>query len=148
MSCSFETVEFVDDHRACSLLVDKNIYSKQAVIKACYWFANKLTFQLQDQDRHLKVTLRVRSPLPSLEAPRPPLVDDYLPDFFNALIDAQLREEVNSETAGMRDLIIAKAFAEAGVLEDLPPGTFENGSATSEDQGSDLINIRTDLPGL
>jgi hypothetical protein len=51
--------------------------------------------------------------------------------------------EIQAETAAIRELIIAKAFAESGVLEDSPPGTFRDpvGSGHSDAQG--LINIST-----
>jgi hypothetical protein len=43
-------------------------------------------------------------------------------EFENALLDHQLRFEIARETATLRELIVAKAFAEGDVLEDPPVG--------------------------
>ena len=37
-------------------------------------------------------------------------------------LDHQIRHDIESETGRIRELLVAKAFAEAGVLEDTPPG--------------------------
>jgi len=37
--------------------------------------------------------------------------------FTAAVLDAELRLQIGRETAGVRELILAKAFSEAGVLE-------------------------------
>jgi His-Xaa-Ser system protein HxsD len=43
-------------------------------------------------------------------------------EFANALLDQQLRLDVERETRTLRELIVAKAFAESGVFEDRPVG--------------------------
>lgn len=45
-----------------------------------------------------------------------------LGEFQNALIDYQLRQDVDEQTGKIRELLIAKAVAEAGTLDDPPPG--------------------------
>jgi len=74
-------------------------------------------------------------------------IDEWLPDIYDALLDSQLRVEIQAETAGVRELIIAKAFAESGVLEDPPPGTFEDPVAQSGAKPGDLISISTNKSG-
>ena len=44
-------------------------------------------------------------------------------EFMNALLDHQLRTEIEHQTGKVRQILVAKAFAEAGLLEDTPPGT-------------------------
>ena len=39
-------------------------------------------------------------------------------------MDFALREHVTSKTSGVRDLLLAKAFSESGVLEEQPQGVF------------------------
>jgi hypothetical protein len=39
-------------------------------------------------------------------------------------MDFALREKVEAKTSGIRDLLLAKAFSESGVLEDRPEGVF------------------------
>jgi hypothetical protein len=43
-------------------------------------------------------------------------------EFGNALLDQQLRLDIERETRTLRELIVAKAFAASGVLEDPPVG--------------------------
>jgi len=38
------------------------------------------------------------------------------------LLDHQLRNDIEVQTGQIRELLVAKAFAGAGVLEDTPPG--------------------------
>lgn len=44
-------------------------------------------------------------------------------EFRNALLDYELRRQVDAQTGRVRDLLVAKAVAEAGTLDDPPPGT-------------------------
>ena len=43
-------------------------------------------------------------------------------EFANALLDWQVRLDIQRETANLRELIVAKAFAEGNLLEDSPIG--------------------------
>ena len=47
-------------------------------------------------------------------------------DFQNAILDFQLRVEIGRETAPIRELIIAKAFAEGDLLDDPPVGDWRD----------------------
>jgi hypothetical protein len=55
-----------------------------------------------------------------------------LPEFENSLLDAQLRVEIARETAVVRELIVAKAFAEGDLLEDSPVGDWKDPVASSD----------------
>jgi His-Xaa-Ser system protein HxsD len=139
----FSTVEFDDQHTAATISIDKAIYSKSAVLKACYWFSKDLHFQIEDKKDHFRLTMAVRVVTPTLECPKIKKIDEWLPEVLDALLDSQLRVEIQTETAAVRELIIAKAFAESGVLEDAPPGVF-NYEVPSEDNGSNgLVTITT-----
>jgi hypothetical protein len=39
-------------------------------------------------------------------------------------MDFALREKIDAKTSGIRDILLAKAFSESGVLEDAPEGVF------------------------
>jgi His-Xaa-Ser system protein HxsD len=146
MSDSFESVEIDDQHTSAKLSIDKTIYSQSAVLKACYWFSRDLHFQVEDGVNNLTVTVRVRVSNPTLTEPRFKPIDEWLPDLWNAFLDAQLRAEIQAETAPIRELIIAKAFAEAGILEDSPPGSFEDSVGAARDETERLIKINVNIP--
>ena len=73
-----------------------------------------------------EVVLRPKCPSPTLDNPAPKTLDELASEFRNALIDSELRIQVQRETSGVRELLLAKAFAEAGVLESSPPGSFND----------------------
>jgi His-Xaa-Ser system protein HxsD len=143
MSVQFGPVEFDDQHTAATISIDKKIYSKSAVLRACYWFGKDLYCHLKERGDLLDVTVGLRVSSPTLDQPKIRKIDEWLPEIYDALLDSQLRIEIQAETAGVRELIVAKAFAESGVLEDPPPGTFDDPIARSEVKSSDLIRIST-----
>ena len=146
MSVQFGPVEFDDQHTAATISIDKKIYSKSAVLRACYWFGKDLYCHLKERDELLEITVGLRVSSPTLDQPKIRKIDEWLPEIYDALLDSQLRVEIQAETAGVRELIVAKAFAESGVLEDPPPGTFEDPVARSDAESSDLIKISTRSP--
>jgi len=146
MSDLFANIKF-DTGRAIAILsIDRKIYSKSAILKVCYWFSEDLYFQVTEEENHFSMTVRLREATPTLDRPSVKKLDEWLPDILNALVDAQLREEIQVETAGIRELIIAKAFAESGILEGLPPGTFEDPVETTQPESTRLLKIDTRIP--
>jgi len=102
-----------------------------------------LHIQLEDQEERFRITASLRNAKPTLAAPKPRKIDELLPEFFDVLNDSQLRVEIQMETAAVREIIIAKAFAESGVLEDPPPGTFSDPVDTKRSGIEALIQIAT-----
>lgn len=143
MSVQFGPVEFDDQHTAATISLDKKVYSKPAVLRACYWFGKDLYCHINERDELLEVTVTLRVSSPTLDHPKVKKIDEWLPEIFDALLDSQLRVEIQAETAGVRELIVAKAFAESGVLEDPPPGTFADPVTQSAAKARDLIRIDT-----
>jgi His-Xaa-Ser system protein HxsD len=146
MTMQFEGVELDDGHTAATVRINRDVYSKQAVLRTCYWFSKDLHFRVEEDADCVVVALSLRVSAPTLDQPRVKLIDEWLPDFFDALLDSQLRVEIQAETAAVRELIIAKAFAESGVLEDPPPGTFADPVATVSRESKNLIRIASEPP--
>jgi len=145
MSAEFECVVFDDQRTAATISIDKKVYSKSAVLRACYWFSKDLYFHVDETGDALQVRVALRVPSPTLNQ-RIRKLDEWMPDIFGAFVDSQLRVEIQAETAGVRELIIAKAFAESGVLEDLPPGTFADPVTLGNIESKKLIKISNKLP--
>jgi hypothetical protein len=57
-------------------------------------------------------------------------------------MDFALREKIEAKTSGIRDLLLAKAFSESGVLEDAPEGVF--GDAVEEAKPDSMLKILGD----
>jgi His-Xaa-Ser system protein HxsD len=97
------------------LLVDETVYSREAVLRTCYWFTDRCyLFVSRAAPERLVITVRAKPGGLALET--------VGGEFTNALLDQQLRLEIGQETQSLRQLIVAKAFAASGVLEDPPVG--------------------------
>jgi His-Xaa-Ser system protein HxsD len=98
-----------------SVVVDEKIYSRGALLRTCYWFTDRCYIFISASDENrLKVHLRLKPGDSDLET--------IAGEFGNALLDFELRAELGKETATVRELIIAKAFADSNILEDSPVG--------------------------
>ena len=111
-----------------TLTLDSRQFSREAALKAAYWFTKDLYIDFPPSETvHLfGVILRAKCPTPTLDNPAPRTLDVLASEFRNALIDSELRIQVQRETSAVRELLLAKAFAEAGVLESSPPGSFSD----------------------
>lgn len=123
-----EAMRFEAEKDEAILNIDSRLFSREAVLRALYWFSKDLYSEVSfSEDRvQLQVRLRLKQSVPTLENPKPPDLGTLIAEFRTALVDSELRVQIQKETAGVRELILAKAFSEAGVLEDAPPLTYED----------------------
>ncbi len=105
-------------HNELILHVDETIYHRTTVLRACYWFTDRCY-------------LFVTRPAPGLlDIHITPKTDEHAEtlatvagEFTNALLDYELRRQIDEETGKIRELLVAKAVAQAGTLDDPPPGS-------------------------
>jgi His-Xaa-Ser system protein HxsD len=115
----------LDSESSATIYLDPRIYSKEAVLKASYWSTGIAYVRLPDSaDNRLVIQIELKQRIPSLANPKPITIQEFVKEFCNSLLDFELRREVEIETGQVRQLIVAKAFSESGVLEDEPPGTI------------------------
>jgi His-Xaa-Ser system protein HxsD len=101
------------------LLINERIYSREAILRALHWYTDRLLVQVSAGDStEFAVTLRPRKDGLDFEG--------ILAELENALLDAQLRFEIARETTSIRELIVAKAFAEGDLLDDSPVGDWKD----------------------
>jgi len=97
------------------LLVDESVYSREVLLRTCYWFTDRCyLFVSRAGSGVFSVRIRAKADGKAL--------DTISGDFENALIDQQVRQDIERETARLRELIVAKAFAEGQDLDDPPVG--------------------------
>jgi His-Xaa-Ser system protein HxsD len=100
------------------LRISHDLVSIEAVLKTCYWFSRDFVCDVQeDGSGHSLVSLK---PKPSSTAP----LIEARESFMAHALDFALRERVTAKTIDVRDLLLAKAFSESGVLEEKPQGVF------------------------
>ena len=109
------------------------LISGEALLKTCYWFSRDFTCEVVGQDGAAAKVLI--SPKPGCRIP----LDGVRDRFVEMAMDFALRERITAQTSEVRDLLLAKAFSESGVLEDAPEGVF--GDAIEESKPDGLFRI-------
>ena len=101
-----------------SINVNHDLVSVEALLKTCYWFSKDFICDVT-RDSPGQSTVRLNSKPTCGVA----LVDARA-QFMAQALDFALRERVTAKTSDIRDLLLAKAFSESGVLEEQPQGVF------------------------
>lgn len=114
--------------------IDLAFVSADAIVKACHWFSREYACDLRGKrDGIAEIVL---APRDSSSLFDPHAVKDA---FTASAIDFALREKIEAKTSGIRELLLAKAFSESGVLEDAPEGVF--GDAIEEAKPDGMFKI-------
>lgn len=122
-----------DSESSATIYLDPRIYSKEAILRACYWFTDVAYIRIPESpDDRLTIRIELKRTGPSLTNPKPTSIGEFLGEFCNSLLDFELRRQVESETATVRQIILAKAFSESGVLEGEPPGSIADPVESAE----------------
>jgi len=93
---------------ATLLELDSSVYSLEAIQKSAYRFIDRLTVLISQVEN--KVICEI-DPVTGLKAP----LDEVIADFKRELLDQQLRLKIKTETADVRNLILALAFSRSGL---------------------------------
>jgi His-Xaa-Ser system protein HxsD len=142
MNSEFNNIEFDEQHKTAIMKIDKCVYSKGALLRTIYWLGKDLHSPIiEDKNGHFIVRVDLKISGPTLKQPKVKAIEEWIPEIFDVLLDSQLRVEIQAETSNIRELILAKAFAESGVLEDPPPGTFVDPVEAHENVSETLIQI-------
>jgi His-Xaa-Ser system protein HxsD len=88
--------------------VDKKLYSEDVLYKCLYWYTGKYNISIETfDDQYNYVSIKLPNSLSISEENAKQLNEQLLRD----LIDFKLRDIITKETQTVRELIIAKAFA-------------------------------------
>ena len=108
-----------------TIYLDPRIFTREAILRACYWATGVAYVRVpESSDNRIVVHIELKQLVPTLANPKPLAIQDFVKEFCNSLLDFELRRQVEMETSKVRELILAKAFSESGVLEEEPPGTI------------------------
>lgn len=99
--------------------ISLSVISAEALLKTCHWFSRD--FSCEIRDRNEKVVDVFLTPRNSSFPPDSANLKDA---FVTSAMDFCLREKIEAKTSSIRDLLLAKAFSESGILEDQPDGVF------------------------
>lgn len=113
--------------------VDHSMVSTDSLLKTLYWLSREFVCEVVERsDSSSTILISAKKESDWTE-------QDIRELFHTNVLDFALRERVNAETAGVRDLLLAKAFSESGVLEDAPVGIF--GDRVEEDKSHGMFKI-------
>lgn len=98
---------------------DKNVFSKEALLKAMYWYGDRFHIEIKDLSDHFRICFQSIGDK-KIEAK---LLDDFLLKIRRDLVDFELRQIVRNETSLVQQLLVAKAFSNNSCKED-PPGSI------------------------
>lgn len=129
-----ENAEGPSAPREVAVGIDLAFVSREAILKACHWFSRDFVCDVRTQDDATAEVVLVPRNATS------PFDPDAVRDAFaTSALDFALREKIDAKTSGIRDLLLAKAFSESGVLEDAPEGVF--GDAIEEAKPDGMFKI-------
>jgi len=95
------------------LKVDSTVYSKPCLFRTCYKFTDRCYVFLSRDEDDPKTIITVLSPkAESVD------LNQLSGEFFNELLDQQVRDSLSKETGELRNLIVAQAFAEGNLLDE------------------------------
>ena len=114
--------------------IDRAVVSTEALLKTCYWFSQDFVCEIRNRNEQIAdVFLTSRNPSSAAD------LASAKDAFMTSAMDFALREKIDAKTSGIRDLLLAKAFSESGVLEDQPGGVF--GDAIEEAKPDGMFTI-------
>ncbi len=125
---------------SATISLSANFYSKESLLKAAYWLSNRAVVHVpESDDEKFTVLIKLKQTTPTLDNPKQQNIEELVDEFCNSIIDFELRHKVEIETAQVRQIILAKAFSESGVLEEEPPGSILD--PVEQSNPSNLIKI-------
>lgn len=108
--------------RQLELKVDPEFYNEAVVFKCFYWYGNEFDVTINKADSGDGSLVIV------LTALRPPLSGEDLQHLISRvkrdLIDFKTRDIVARETQAVRELLVAKAFANSDEFDEPPVGSI------------------------
>jgi len=125
---------------SATISLSANFYSKESLLKAAYWLSNRAVVHVpESDDGKFVVLIKLKQTIPTLDNPKQQNIEELVDEFCDSIIDFELRHEVEIETAQVRQIILAKAFSESGVLEEEPPGSILD--PVEQSNPSNLVKI-------
>lgn len=107
-----QQIIFKEDGTFLNIFIPQRLYSKEAILNFLYWKLHESSVHFSVfSDKEFQVSIE-------LSAFSIAQIDEFKKTLSNELIDYELREIVQNQTKNVRELIIAKAFAN-GTLDDL-----------------------------
>jgi His-Xaa-Ser system protein HxsD len=105
------------------LIFEPAAYSLDALQRAAYRMSDRLSVDLRSEESAIRCELHISTDDAAI-------ADTAVGEFRNHALDESLRERIRTETADVRNLILALAFSETGLTSDAASdlGSVEDGA--------------------
>jgi His-Xaa-Ser system protein HxsD len=103
---------------SCKIYLDKSVYSLNTIFKCFYWYKSNYEIDIDAKGEYHEVHI---STLQNELA-----LDELIPKIKADLIDFKTREIIHNETKNIRELLVAKAFAQGEEYDQPPPGGLDD----------------------
>lgn len=95
---------------AFEVVLDRGAYSADAIQRAAYKYCRNFSLELTTDERSFRCVLHSR---------QDPVPEAVVAAFLSEVLDQVLRERIRTETAAVRNLILALAFADAPIGDEI-----------------------------
>ena len=106
------------DHTTFELRISNLLYNTAILHKCFYWYSDKFSIDITYQSEDFLISIT--------NFPNNLEFDIVLSSIKKDLIDFKTRDIIANETANIRALLVAKAFAHEDEFDEMPPGSLED----------------------
>ncbi|MDD5065296.1 MAG: His-Xaa-Ser system protein HxsD [Phycisphaerae bacterium] len=98
------------NNKKCKVLLNRNIYSLISIKKAAYKFGDKYYIEIDEESQdEIAITFEVKNANVSFF--------NIGEEFYNEVLDQELRELVSEETKDIRNILLAQAFSATSLID-------------------------------
>ena len=115
-----------------TITFNKEIYTREALIKAAYKFSDKAYIHLDMDNTYFLVNVDIKSGHEEITEK----------EFINAMLSEMLRIQISKETKNIRELIFARALAST-VIEKTPGTDYQSNDIPLENEPSIVVSRKS-----
>ncbi len=105
------------------LKFSKEMYAKEAIIKAAYFFTDRYYMELNSDNNYYYVEMNTKNGQTEADAEK---------EFMNEVLVQTTRLSISKQTKNIREMIIGRALAST-IIDDKDSGFIDDESINSED---------------
>lgn len=106
------------DETSIQIKIDSTLYSSEVVHKCFYWYGGKYSVEINTEQDFFVIT--ISDPKKEWD------IEGIVSKIKTDLIDFKTREIISSETKNIREMLIAKAFANNDEFDEQPFGNVND----------------------
>ena len=114
-------MKYILKNDSIKLKIPKKIYNKNVLFGCFYWYLDQFSIEIRKNKRNFSIVMK-----PKFQKMSEINIQNFIDKINDDLIDFKLRDIINIETKRIREIIIAKAFANSDEFKLPPIGHIKN----------------------